>query len=334
MALELLGGAAVGALGTLGGGFLGDDTGEFRENRVITSDPSRRITPGFQIMQFNNLVLQGVYDPSILDRASPIGRLVGDIQGATSFLGGKTSRTNNLVKAIENFRAGGPKAGKLGKGLQRELLQHTGFSSLEQLFAAEEAWNASIADLKSQGQAAAGGNLAARQSVQNQINQTLQDLPDASAQGIQDLRDREQTRFLRDLNFDVDQQRSDLLELANAGNFNPGRPLEGIERFRADRTEDSDLIALQRALSLMGGRQALAGTQLGLLGGDDRRVFDQGVQLRNLAVGQPGQATNVGGFELTADNSLANAIAASTKTLGGGIAGVDPSVIFGPAVGD
>ena len=56
-------------------------------------------------------------------------------------------------------------------------------------------------------------------------NSILKDFPTGSAADIEDLRAQEKNRFLRELNQNTDEQRSDLLQTANIANFNPGRPL-------------------------------------------------------------------------------------------------------------
>jgi hypothetical protein len=222
-----------------------------------------------KIAEFMNLIEQGIYDPTSLMQSSPTNIMLGEINSSQTISNkGKAKLARDLRLYIEGG-ASALSAGKLQR-LQSYVLSYSGFGSIDELLAADTAYQERLSPMLAAAQEASQGNFAAKLDMQAQVRNLLGDLPDASASGIAALRADEKTRLLRDMNLDVDEQRSDLLEVANAGGFNPGRPLGDLEEFRARATQDADLVALDRALALIGAQQGAAGGNLDLLLGGKR----------------------------------------------------------------
>jgi len=326
VAAAIAGAAVVSAGAQIGSAALANKGGGGGGAQPFGSDPSADSSPALQIAEFNNLLQQGIFDPSSLMRASPVNRVVGEIRsniGPRDSLG-PSARVRQLRQLLEMFESGQPiDASKIRGGMKFTLdriLGAAGFSSLEALFAAEGQFRQQIGPIFESARQAAGGNFRANLDVQNQITNLLANLPDASRGGIESLRAEEKERLLRDLNLNVDEQRGDVLELANSGNFNPGRPLGDLEEFRARATQDADLDALGRALALIGGQQSAAGANLDLLYSRNNILFNQATQLASLDQGV-GSASLVPipGRNPSNNNALASGIAAAGNTFGSGI---------------
>ena len=174
----------------------------------------------------------------------------------------------------------------------RTLMAESGFTDLQSLFDAEADYQTQIAPIINRAQGSATANLVARLDAQRQINSIIGDLPDASASGIASLKASEKSRILRDLNLSLDEQQADILAIANAGNFNPGRPLGDIEEFRGRATQDADLEALSRAITLIGGQQNLANNNIGSLQNFLQRDIGNAATLANIDMGVAGGTIN------------------------------------------
>jgi hypothetical protein len=278
------------------------------------------------IAEFYNLLAQGFYDPSVLQQASPLGRVLAEVQSAGIFKPAEKKMLSRTLKlAADWVAAGNPLETFDGfnKGTTRRALDKifaiTGHSSLDQLFAAENDFQQQIAPISAAAKEAAAGNFRAQLSVRSQISNLLSNLPDVSAAGIQDLRGQEKSRLLRDLNLSVDEQRGDLIEVANAANFNPGRPLGDLEEFRARSTEDADLTALGRALALISGQQGAAAGNLNLLWGGNAELFNQAqaIAAADQGLRSPGMLETAA---IAPNNAIANAVATSSNTAGNSLA--------------
>ena len=327
----IIGAAAIGAGAQIGAAALskGADGGPPPRTEAPGSDTS----PGLKVAEFQNLLAQGIFDPTPLRQASPLNQAIGEMLSTANFTQAQKGvflRDSRL--AIDWYRAGQPQelrgvkrgefrgqpVGTLRKFLDR-LAALSSYNTLDDMMAAEASFQEQIIPLLNAAEGAAAGNFKSKLDTQSQIVNLLGNLPDASAQGIEKLRGEEKSRLLRDLNLNVDEQRGDLLELANSGNFNPGRPLGDLEQFRANATQDADLEALGRALALIGGQQTAAGNNLNLLFGGDNQTFNQAQAIAAADQGLRAPGLVSGGSAVQPNNALANALSAGGNTLASGV---------------
>ena len=336
----IIGAAVIGAGAQVGAAALADDGGVLAPPRI--ESPNIDTTPTLKIAEFNNMLAQGIFSPGTLLQASPVNQLLTEMASTAAW---NVRQVRNMLRnvriSIEWYKQGRPafknkKAAKKfgftsaagdafkgdpGIGMQRlldEMLALSGFRTIDELISAEDGFIEQTTPLLEEASAAASGNFRAKLAVQSQIFNLLGNLPDASAGGIAKLTANEKSRLLRDMNLQVDEQRGDLLELANSGNFNPGRPLGDLEEFRARATQDADLEALGRALALIGGQQTAAGNNLNLLFSDQNQTFNRATQIaaadQGLHSGQVLQAPPT-----QPNTALASGIAAGGNTLASGL---------------
>jgi hypothetical protein len=322
--------AAIAGGASAGGGIAGALLNKTPSPSV--SAPNLDTSPGLKIAEFMNMIDQGIYYPQALTQSSPMNIMIGEINSSQTLSNKKKSRILRDLKVYTDWIAAGRPGGKggitdsydsdgdgLSEGqfarLEYAILQFSGYGGIGELLEADAAYTESIQPMLQSAQGAAQGNFQAKLDMQAQVRDLLGDLPDASASGIAALRADEKERLLRDMNLGVDEQRSDLLEVANAGGFNPGRPLGDLEEFRAQSTQDADLIALDRALKLIGGQQGVAGTNLGLLLSGTSDSFN-----RTMGIAQADQGFQGGSAIQGVNNQgLANGIASAGNSLGQGI---------------
>jgi len=333
----IVGAGALGAAGTLGAAAMADTP---KPGATFQGAPEIDLTPGLKIAEFMNLVDQGIFDPTVFKQASPLNQFISEVLSSSNF---STAKKQTFISNLrETLAQGGSltaeereeqfvrdialvlqgKSTKTSTVKMRRLIEKvlavTPYTSLDELFAADQEYRTQIAPMLRDAEAASQGNFKARLNLQTQVRGLLAGLPDASAEGIASLRGEEKARLLRDLNRNVNEQRSDVLELSNSGNFNPGRPLGDLEEFRARSTQDADLEALNRALAIIGGQQQAVGGNLALIQGGQSQTFNEA-----LAIAQADQGFR-GGSVLTtptipANNALPNAIAAGTSAISQGI---------------
>jgi len=319
----MAGAAIAGGLASSAGGILGGLLAKTPSPSVSASNLDT--SPGLKIAEFMNLIEQGIYDPTSLMQGSPINIAIGEISSSQTL---SNKRKRKIMRDLQVYldwsRAGrpdrgasfdavftGPEAPNLSSGqinrLENMILQFSGYNSMNELLAADAAYQERLGPMLQSAEEASRGNFQAKLNMQTQIRDLLADLPDASASGIAGLRAEEKSRLLREMNRGVDEQRSDLLEVANAGGFNPGRPLGDLEEFRARSTEDADLIALNRALSLIGGQQGVAQTNLGLLLSGKSDTFNTSLQLAQADQGFQGGSAIQGVSNNLLSQGVANA---------------------------
>lgn len=340
--LALIGSAVIGAGAQLGAAALADDP---ERGSVFGEATNVDISPGLKIAEFNNLLAQGIFDPTPLLQASPINQLLGEVLSSAIFtedekstaarqlrdVGKLIAERNELqakIDANEGFDSSrfivelaniSRQAFELIQGrLFDKMLALTGASTFDELFELESSFQEQVKPLLASAQGAAAGNFKAILDTRSRIVNLISDLPDVSAAGIQKLRGEEKTRLLRDLNRDIDEQSSDLLQLANFGNFNPGRPLGDLEEFRSRATQDADLVALDRALAIIGGQQTATKNQLNILSSEENQRFNitSGIAAADQGLRSPGflqQPT------LEPTNALATGLSAAGANLGTGL---------------
>jgi hypothetical protein len=272
-------------------------------DRQIVMDPSQRISAGLQLSEFQNLSSLGLFDPTSLLQASPVQRLIGAVNasGFSQKEKRKAMASLNLlltgsVRVVTPKKKGGiagkmagmiPGGDKLLKGskmapggkqlliggkkvkkgqkvvtgdtkrIQRMITALTPYNSFDELMQAEEQFQLNIEPLMAAAREDTARNLQHRRNLEAQTQRVLGDLPDSSAAGISGLQGRFQEQLLRE----IGKAETRALSAANFGNFNPGAQLEKLEEFR----HDSDLAAMQRAMTLIGGQQGLAAQEIGLL---------------------------------------------------------------------
>lgn len=339
-AAAIIGAAVVAGGAQVGAAALADDGSM---PAATTSAPDIDTTPALKIAEFNTMLAQGIFSPGTLQQASPMNQLLAEMASTSRFTNAqKKNMTRNVRIALQWYAAGQPvldtkalakeygflsidgtivegkKAGAGFRKLLDNMLVLSGFTTVDALIGAENSFKEQIAPLLVDAQKAAAGNFASKLDVQSQITNLLGNLPDASAGGIARLTASEKSRLLRDMNIQVDESRSDLLELANSGNFNPGRPLGDLEEFRSRATQDADLEALGRALALIGGEQTAAGNNLNLLYDSQNQTFNQATQIATIdqGLGSP-QLLQAGGVQ--PNNALASGVAAAGNTIGSGL---------------
>ncbi len=336
----IIGASVIGAGASIGGALLAPDGSV---PSATTSAPDIDTNPSLQIAAFNNMLAQGIFSPGTLQQASPINQLLAEMASTSRFTNAqKKNMTRNVRIALEWYAAGQPvlstkalakqfgflsvdgnivegkKAGAGFRKLLDNMLVLSGFTSLDDLIGAENSFKQQIAPLLESAQAAAAGNFQSKLDVQSQIVNLLGNLPDASAAGIAKLTASEKSRLLRDMNLQVDESRGDILELANSGNFNPGRPLGDLEEFRSRATQDADLEALGRALALIGGQQTAAGNSLNMLFGSQSQTFNRATMLASLDQGLvPPSLLQAQGVQ--PNTALASGIAAAGNTVASGL---------------
>ncbi len=323
----------IGAAGNIGGGLLAGSN-DPKPGPVFLGAPEVDLSPGLKIAEFMNLIDQGIFDPTTFKLASPLNQFISEVLSSSNFSQAKKQAFISTVRAslLQQAEADrlpewtaeffeqidavliGTLTPKQSRRLIEKIIASSPYSSIVEMFTAERDYNNQIAPLLESAKRAAEGNFDARLDLQGQVRGLLGGLPDASAEGIASLRAEEKSRLLRDLNLNIDEQRSDVLTLANSGNFNPGRPIGDLEEFRARATQDADLEALNRALAIIGGQQQAVGGNLALLQGGQTQTFNEALAL---AQADQGFRSGVGTVTPTipANNSLPDAIAAGTSAI-------------------
>jgi hypothetical protein len=174
-----------------------------------------------------------------------------------------------------------PERPKGGKRL-REIAGLSGFESLEDLYAAQNAYEQQASAMERVAERMANEIQAGRTSAMRGISQLQQDFPLPTATTLDELEQRviAQRKAQIDRNYDLAVEAA--LEQANAKGINPARALADLEAGQGGRQaqyyniEQSD--ALERAIALASGRQGLATSALGTLASSLAGPVQQGLQ--------------------------------------------------------
>jgi hypothetical protein len=217
-----------------------------------------------------NLLLTGTTRVTTPKKKRGIDEKIAGVVGGTLGIPGGDKLLKGLKKGLKKAPGGkqlliGGKKVKKGqkvktgdtKRVQRMISAFTPYNTFEELMQAEQQFQMNIEPLMAAAQEDTARNLQHRRDLEAQTKRVLSGLPDTSAAGISELQGRFQEQLLRE----IGKAENRALSAANFGNFNPGAQLEQFEEFR----HDSDLAAMQRAMSLIGGQQGLAAQELGLL---------------------------------------------------------------------
>lgn len=159
----------------------------------------------------------------------------------------------------------------------------------------------------------------ARLQLLQQFNQAALDIPDASATAQQTLADQLRDRNLGNLEELERQANENLLRQASAGGFNPAGGLEELSRVGLETRRDADLEALNQAIQIIGGQQALSAGGLGLLQAGLNPQPAQGSAI-NLAAVRAGVPATAAFGEPFGQEALGQAVAGAGGTLGSGLA--------------
>lgn len=315
--------ALLGAGGSIGGGLLaGGDEGPGPRGALTVGGADPDVDPSLAALSFENLLNFGIVDPSILLNASPAQRarkafdesLAKQKIKERGFWGLQIVLDNVFQNGLTPEEAMSKVSGKIRNGLF-QLLAASGFDSIDQLIQAESSFRETMGPAIGELSDLAGNLQAGRINLLSERNRLLQNLPDVTAGGLEDIRQQEKQRILSNL----DEVRRDALRESNILGVNPGRRLSEIDEFVAN---DIELESLNRAISLLSGQQGLATTQLGLLG----EGLDQPARLaQNIASLRSGGSV-IGG---TGGGGLGNAALGQGVSQAAGLLGAGIFEAFG-----
>lgn len=310
--------AAAGALASSSGSILGSIFGTDDKPAVRVAAPGLAVSPTLQAAQFENLLQYGIIDPSSLMQASPISRLISEVYASPLYANDtKGEIINNIQKAYNAYQKYGEIPWYLKADfidMQRVLepiLQAGGYTDVNQFFEAQNTYVAQVQPLIQQATETAQQNFQTRLDTQQRINAAVADLPGASATDIANLSAAEKERYLRELN----QAQQEMLAVANAGNFNPGK---GLEQF-AELRSDADLEAMNRALAIIGGQQTVSTNYLNQLQGYLNPAQSLATAIGGTQLGTGGGAAYQGS---SIPNTIGPAVAQAGSDIGNALAGI------------
>jgi hypothetical protein len=319
-------GAAVGAAATVVSSVVGATTGSGggTEQRPVAGigDPAADpLIAGLSLGALTNLGIAPT--ESQLREQSPFSKFLAQSMTILPMDSAQLSRLLKQMRtALKSVEAGGgiptdedeEADERTGTGRLTRLLAATG-TTLQQLLAEESEFNSTFDERLTELKGVAQEQKNVIDSLRSQIGGTIQDLPDASAEGLAARAARERLVLDDSINRLADEGRLDLLRVGNLGNFNPGRSVGDLEEERFRSLRDSDLSSLARALAGISAEQGAAGTNLGLLQTEQNRRDALAGTVGGL---RQGSQASLSSISSTGDNRLGQAISLLPASLATG----------------